>query len=243
MGNDTSKATGTDWDINQANRDLDNQADDIPSIPFGKQKEIMAKLVETVKKSIWLANFKRAFRGYLRKGAERNQEGTFQKILQLSKTDADYLGLPKDSFNELLNGLIRDLGPIFLDDTVDFLVERQKLVRTDPEDTKNKIIFKYQKILFTQVTQFEVIKIGREIYKKYSRGADADVSDAEIDPEMKAKMQAEKEAKAKAAAEERRRQAEQWAREAAEEQAMQEERERALKKRQEEQEAINDALI
>ena len=243
MGGDNSKATGTDFDGVDAARQMAAQADDIPTIPFLKNKEVMGKLDVMLKQSIWLANFKRAFRGYLRKKPERSQEGTFQRCMQFARGDADQLGLKKDRFGELLDKFVDELGAIFIDDSIDYLKERGKIKPGDPQSEIVSTAKKYQKILFSQVTNVEVTKAARKIYDKYSRGADPEQSDVEIDPETKAKLQAEKEARLKEAAEERKRQAEKWQRDAEEEARLQEEREREIKERQEQQAAIEDALI
>ena len=243
MGNDTSRATGTDFDQNQKNRAQDAAADDLPSIPYLKQKRLNDLINATIKQSIWFANFKRAYRGYLRMTPERNQVGTMMRIQTSSVKDADQLGLPKDSFEELLATLLTQVLPELNDDTRDFLRERNKISAGDSEE---KIVAQVATSLLSLLRQIVTVFVevqGKKIYDKYSRGADAEISDIEIDPETKARLQREKEERLRQAAEERARQAEEWKRQAAEEDALQQERERIIRERQAEMKRMKEQQL
>lgn len=241
MGNDTSRAIGTDFGQNQKNKDLDNAADDLPAIPYMKQKAILAEINKTCRASIYMANFKRAIRGYLRKRPEKAQTGTLYRIHNASMCDADHLGLPKDHYEEYLAGLVGGIGADLRGDVLEFLLERGKLKSSDPEEIKARKIDHNIMIMFRQVTDSILQGVSKEIYEKYSGGRDFEASDVEVDPEKAKKLAEEKAERIRKAAEERKKQAEEFQRQAAEEEKAQAERERVVQERLEEQKRMQDA--
>lgn len=238
MGSDSSKATGTDFDANQKNRERDNAAEDLPSIPYVKQKEITAEITKTLKASIYFANYKRAFRGYLRKRPERNQMGAMFRIMQNSRRDGSMLGLPKDSYDEVVDRCVINLAPQINDDVIDFLTERRKVRPDDSPEKKQREAERNITIIFRHLTDEILDTTAKKLYEKYSRGADFEASDTEIDDEQKRKLAAAKQERLKKEAEQRQKQAEEWAREAAAEEAQQEARMAAVQQRQAEQRQI-----
>jgi hypothetical protein len=241
MGNDTSRATGTDFSANQRTRDRDNAAEDLPSIPYLKQKKVTEELALALRESIYYNNYKRAFRGYLRKKPEVNQMGTLYRIHNNALRDADLLGLPRDRYQEVVDRVVIKMAPDLNEDIIDFLMERKKLTEKDPPERKQRMAEDNLTQIFLYMGDDIVEQTGKKIYDKYSRGADYEVSDTEVDREKLAKMQAAKEERLKKAAEERQRQAEHFAREAAEEEAAQQRRQELVAQRQAEQKAIQKA--
>jgi hypothetical protein len=239
MGNDTSKATGTDFGRNQKTRMADTSAEDLPSIPYLKQKKVTAEISVQLKGSVFMANFKRAYRGYLRKSPERNQMGTMFRIHQNSLADGDALGMPKDSYEAVIDRCVVELAAELTEDVLEFLTEKKKVKHTDtPEQQQRKAeesIFQ----IFKHMTDQMVQAVGKKLYEKYSRGADFQVSDVEADPEKKAKMDAAKAEKLKKAAADRHAEAARWLEQAKEEEANQTAREEDIARRQEAQKAIN----
>ena len=112
MGGDSSKHTGGDFNQAQKDRAVNQQTEDLPLIPFDKKQSITDELTRLLKNSIWLANFKRAYRGYLRRKPERTQQGTMLKIHHSSLADADALGYGRrKSMVEVIDVLLS--GQIF----------------------------------------------------------------------------------------------------------------------------------
>ena len=241
MGGDTSKAVGTDFDANQQRRDIDNASDDLPTIPYAKQKSVTAEITKNVKGSIFLCNYKRAFRGYLRRKPERNQQGTLFRVQAQSMKDADFLGLPKDTFKELVDTCVMKLAPDLNADIAEFLLEKGKLKPSDTADRKTRLAEDNLTMIFTIMAREIIDGTGKKIYEKYSRGADFEASDVELSDEEKKKMADEKAARLKKAADDRKRQAEQWQKEAAEEEAAQERRRMEVEGRQAEARKIAEA--
>ena len=241
MGGDTSKAVGTDFEANQQRRQYDNASDDLPPIPFAKQKVVNGEVSKAVKESIFMCNFKRAFRGYLRKKPERNQLGVQFRVHQHSMRDADFLGLPKDSFKELIDQCVMKLAPDLNGEIIEFLVEKGKLKPSDPPEKKTRLAEDNLTTIFHIMANEIMTATGKKIYEKYSRGADFEASDVELSEEEKKKMADEKAARLKKAAEDRKRQAEQWQKEAAEEEAAQERRRAEVEQRQAEARRIAEA--
>lgn len=188
--------------------------EDLPPIPFAKLKIISPQLEKIVKTSIWVANFKRAFRGYLRAKPEKAQNVICMKIHAESKRDADLLGLVKDTYNSLLQTLVDTLGPLWIDDAVDFLRSNNKIPASAPNADAYRIANTQIRHVFRDSCDAMVRGIGEKIYHRYSRGLDAELSDIELDPEEKARLEAEKEARLKQAAMERQKQAESFQAEA-----------------------------
>ena len=241
MGNDTSKATGTDFNSNQRTRSRDNAAEDLPSIPFLKQKVINEELAVTLKTSVYFHNYKRAVRGYLRKKPETNQMGALFRIHNRALDDANKLGLPRDSYDNLIDRVVIKMSADLNEDVIEFLIERKKLSASDKPEKKQRASEEVLGIIFGHMGDEFIEQTGRKMYDKYSRGADFEASDAEVDKEKLAKLQAQKEERLKKAAEERQRQADQWKEEAAAEEEAQRLRQEAVAIRQAEQKAISAA--
>jgi hypothetical protein len=243
MGNDTSKATGTDFQSNQATRDVDNAAEDLPTIPYLKQKKVNEELILILRESNFLANYKRAFRGYLRKKPETNQTGTLYRIHTNSLRDGELLGLAKDTYAEVIDKCVIKMSPDLSGEVIEFLLERKKLKPSDDDGKKLALADKNLAIIFRTMTDGFIEGIGKKLYEKYSRGADFEGSDAEVDREKLAKLQAQKEERLKKAAEERQRQAEQWMQEAAAEEEAQAKRMALVAAREAEQKKITEASM
>lgn len=243
MGNDTSRAIGTDFQQNVKTRDMDVAAEDLPSIPFSKAKAIQEELETVLKSSIFFHNYKRAFRGYLRLRPERNQTGALFRIQTNCFRDADLLGLPKDIYYEVVDVLIIRFAPQLYDDFIAFLIDRKKLSPSDDDAVKRREAERCLGIVLKHLCDTFVQQQAKKLYEKYSRGEDFEMSDVEIDPETKAKQQALRQEKLRKAAEERQRQALEFQKQAAEEEALQTAREAEIARRVEQQKAIKDATL
>lgn len=243
MGNDTSRPTGTDFESNEKTREQDTAAEDLPTIPIGKQKAINADLEEQLKKCIFYQNFKRAFRGYLRKKPERNQTGTLFRLQTHSFRDGDLLGLPKDSYYGFIDNMVIKFIPELEEDFLEFLIGRKKLFPQDPPLKKKQECERYLGIVMKHMTDIWIQGQAKKMYEKYSRGDDFEISDVEIDPETRAKMEAARQEKLRKAAEERQKQAAEWKKQAEEEERLQELRQAEVAKRVAEAKAIRDASL
>jgi hypothetical protein len=238
MGNDTSRATGTDFDATQRSRDRDNSAEQLPVISYLKQKEVSQELNAAIKESIYFNNYKRAFRGYLRRKPETNQMGALFRIHKNSLRDADQLGLPKDTLGEVVDRVVIKMAPGLNDDIVEELVKFGKLKSTDEAARKQRMAEDSLTRIFGYLADEMIETTGKKLYEKYSRGADFEVSDAEMDQEKLAKLQKQKSERLKQAADERQRQAEQFLKDAENEEENQRKRQEAIAQRQAEQKAI-----
>lgn len=243
MGNDSSSPTGTDFKTTQASRKYDNAADDLPALPYLKQKAIVEDVTATLKSSIYMANFKRAFRGFLRKRPERAQMGVFMRIKAQSTRDADLLGLPKDTLDSLLDLLVIRHAPKITSEIIEELKERNKIKSSDPPVKQVEKAESVIGTIFSQVVSGIVEATAKKIYDKYSRGDDPEESDVEVDAGAKAKAEKERLERAKAESAKRQKEAEEWARQAEEEARKQEEKERDQKMRQEELKAVRDSNV
>lgn len=247
MGNDTSKAQGTDFKRNQdakAQRRKkrratdDGEENDIPIIPFIKHKKIAEETQRIVNNSIWLANFKRAFRGYLRRKPERSQLGTQMRIQAQSTECADQLGLEKDSMQALVEQLIDEVGLLWYEDALEFLKERGIVGDSDDINQERSKVNDSMGQVFKQMVHDNVLSTGKKLYDKYSRGADPEISDVELDEEKKRKLAAQRAEAIRKAAEEREREAEEWKKEAEMEAQIHEARQRDVERLRKEQQKI-----
>ena len=241
MGNDTSRAVGTDFEANRRNRDRDNSSDSLPTIPFLKQKQVTEELTSTIKGSIFFANYKRAYRGYLRRGPERNQMGSQLRIHFNSLRDADLLGLERDRYREMIDTVVIKMAPDLTGDILDFLVEKGKVKQTDPEEKKQRAAEDSLTTIMQYMGDEIIEKTGKKLYETYSRGADFEASDDGVDPEKMKRLQEQKAERLRKAAEERQRAADQFMKEAAEEEEAQQKRLEAIRQREAEQKAIQQA--
>jgi hypothetical protein len=220
MGNDTSKAQGTDFNKNQQLKKKKRRATDdgdeadIPIIPYIKHKKIAEATQRLVNESIWLANFKRAFRGYLRRKPERSQTGTQLRIQEQSMACADELGLEKDTNAALVDQLVDEVGLLWYEDALEFLKERGIVLDNDDINTERKKVNDSMATVFKQMVHDYVVTIGKKIYEKYSRGADPEISDVELDEEKRRKIAEQRAEAIRKAAEEREREAQEWKKEA-----------------------------
>ena len=241
MGNDTSRAVGTDFEANRNNRDRDNSADNLPTIPYMKQKQVNEEMTKAIKTSIFFANYKRAFRGYLRRGPERSQMGTQLRLHFNSLRDADQLGLEKDRYKELMDTVVIKMGPELTPEIIDFLVEKGKLKPTDGDEVKQRKAEDSLATIFGYMGDEMIEKTGKKLYDTYSRGADFEASDTEVDAEKMKRMEAQKAERLRKAAEERQKAADAFMKEAAEEEEAQQRRQQAIAEREAEQKAIQQA--
>jgi hypothetical protein len=241
MGNDTSRAVGTDFELNRRNRDRDNSADSLPTIPFMKQKRVNEEMTATIKASIFFQNYKRAFRGYLRRNPERNQLGSQMRLHFNSLRDADLLGLDKDRYKELIDAVVIKMAPDLSGDIIDYLVEKGKLKPNADDLEKTRAAEDSLTTIFGYLGDEIIEKTGKKLYETYSRGADFEASDQEVDPEKMAKLQAAKAERLRKAAEERQKAADQFMKDAAEEEEAQQRRLEAIAQREAEQKAIQQA--
>lgn len=244
MGNDTSKAHGTDFDELQRNRERYNSFEDLPVIPFSKQKLITEELHRMIKESIWLTNFKRAYRGFLRRKPERGQDGTQLRIRDQSLRCADELGLPKDSMETLLELLVDVVGVIWYEDAEEYVRERG--VVSDEDDPKTVIarVNGGIRLVFETMSEDYVNGIAKSMYDKYSRGADFEMSDFEIDDETRRRVREQQQEALKKAAAEREKRAAEWRADADLEDLLLEVRNRNVEKVREDQKAMHaDSLL
>jgi hypothetical protein len=244
MGNDTSKsnAQGTDFKKNQAvkkkRRATDDGDESIPIIPHIKHKKISEETQRIVNESIWLANFKRAFRGYLRKKPERSQTGTHLRIQEMSLGCADELGLAKDSRAALIDQLVDEVGLLWYEDALEFLQERGVVGEKDDVNKERAKVNESMGEVFSQMVHDYVLSIGKKLYEKYSRGADPEISDVELDEEKRKKLAEQRAEAIRRAAEQREREAEEWKKEAEMEAQIHEARQRDVAKLRDEQKKI-----
>jgi hypothetical protein len=244
MGSDSSKHTGGDFDKAKRDREANEFADNLPLIPFDRKQTITDEITKVLKGSIWLANFKRAFRGYLRRNPERTQQGTMLRIHHSSLENADELGLEgKDSYATLIKIMTFRAGGLWFADAKEFLQDKGKITKQMTDDEAQTVTNKAISIVFRQMADSLVQAAGKKLYDKYSRGADFEVSDTELDGEARRRQQEEKEAKLKAQTAERMREAQEWQAAAEAEQRAQEAREAEVKRRTEEQAAIRNQLL
>ena len=236
MGGDSSKHTGGDFNQAQKDRAVNQQTEDLPLIPFDKKQSITDELTRLLKNSIWLANFKRAYRGYLRRKPERTQQGTMLKIHHSSLADADALGYGhKDTYATLLKNMTARLGSLWSDDAKEFLTDRGKLNKNMSEDEVQQVTDRAIMAVFKHMADTMVQNAGKKLYEKYSRGADFEASDVEVDADTKRKLLEEREEKLRLAAAERERQAAEWQAAAEIERKQQEAREAEVERRRQEQ--------
>jgi hypothetical protein len=210
MGAKQTKHHGTDFKENQRKRRQDGSCDDIPVIPFIKQKKINEGLCVIIRDSIWFANYKRAFRGYLRANPQRAQEGVFLRIHRTSLADADLLGLAKDSHEALIDHLVGEIGGLWSADCRDSLKERGKIHAKMNEVEIDRKINGAIADVFLQMAETFVMGIGKKIYEKYNRGADFEMSDTDMDPETKRRLDEQRQERIRKEAEEREREAAEW---------------------------------
>mmetsp|Transcript_52286 Transcript_52286/g.60027 ORF Transcript_52286/g.60027 Transcript_52286/m.60027 type:complete len:254 (-) Transcript_52286:9-770(-) len=235
------RATGTDFKAIERERrrkhGTDDGADDdtdIPPIPYMKQKKIADDLERCVRHSIWMTNYKRAFRGYLRRNPERAQIGTELRLHDNSMLCADELGLyPENSFSRLVDTLVDEVGLIWYDDALEFMREKGLV---DPErdgvdrerDRVNDAIAE----VFRQMANDYVTVTGKKLYAKYSKGVDFELSDTDAEDERKKRENQEKQDAIRREAEQRERQALAWKREAELEASIHERRQQEVRKSQ-----------
>lgn len=243
MGNDTSKAIGTDFKENRRQKRRatdDGTDDDIPIIPYVKHKKITEDVQRVMSSSIWMCNFKRAFRGYLRRKPERSQIGTQMRIQEQALQCADELGLPKDSFEALIDTMVDEVGLVWYEDALDFLKEKGKIRDGCDISKERNCVNDAIATVFRQMAYDYAVTIGKKIYEKYSRGADFEASDIEMDEEKRKKIAQERAEAIRRAAEERERQALEWKKEAEMEAMIHEARQRDLEKMREHQKKVNE---
>lgn len=220
MGNNGGKpkAQGTDFKQNQEakkkRRATDDGNESIPIIPHIKHKKITEETQRLINGSIWLANFKRAFRGYLRKKPERSQIGTQLRIQEQSLGCADELGLAKDSRVALIDQLVDEVGLLWYEDALEFLQDRGVVAAGEEINKERAAVNESMAEVFAQMLHDHVLSVGKKLYDKYSRGADAEVSDVELDDEKRKKLAEQRAEAIRKAAEQREREAEAWKKEA-----------------------------
>lgn len=233
------QAKGTDFKTIERERrrkhGTDDGADDdtdIPPIPYMKQKKIADELERSVRHSLWMCNYKRAFRGYLRRNPERAQIGTELRLHDNSMVCADELGLyPEHSFGRLIETLVDEVGVIWYDDALEFMREKRLV---DPErdglqkerERVNDAIAE----VFRQMANDYITVTGKKLYEKYSKGADFEISDTDAEDERRKREAQQKQEAIRREAEERERQAQQWKREAELEMIVHEKRQQDVEK-------------
>lgn len=242
MGNSSAKPTGTTF---KPRKNDDGTTDDIPVLPYVKQKMIAEQMAVLINDSIWISNFKRAYRGYLRRKPERGQEGTFLRIREQSTKAADQLGASDaDSLAKLHEKILTTLGPIWYDDAKDYLLERNMLKLDASEEEEKKKVSQSMTEVMVPMAETHILTIAKKIYEKYTRGADFELSDVELDDKRKAKLDNERAEKIRKQAEERERQAREWAESAAMENQLHEQRLEMMQQLREQQKKIaEDGLI
>lgn len=231
MGGSNSKFEGVSWRDTEAGRKgIKNDPKELPTIPYLKLKDIKEEMEHMVRTSIWVANYKRAFRGYIRKDKpEKGQDAEQYRLHVKSKRDADRLGTKNDTYAELIEATVRRFGPIWLEDAMDDLKEKKKIKPgTSAEDeifiTECAIADVHGKMIDPILAV-----IAKRLYHKYSSGLNPDESDVELDFKTKQKIEKEKQMRLKKASEERALEASRWQEEAAKLKEEEERRLQALK--------------
>lgn len=229
MGNNNSKFDGVSWRDTEAARKgvAKTDASALPTIPYLKLKDIKEEMDHMVRTSVWVANYKRAFRGYIRKTApERGQDAEQYRLHVKSKRDSDRLGTKADTYAELIEKTVRRFGPRWIEEAMDDLKEKKKI---KPNASAEDATFATECAIadvHSKMIDGTVASIAKRLYHKYSTGNNPEDSDVELDWNAKQRMEKEKQQRLKKAAEERAREASKWQEDA---QRLQGEEERRLK--------------
>ena len=187
---------------------------DLPTIPFLKYKEINEDMAYFARTSIWMHNYKRAFRGFLRKDPRRNDAGTLYTIHCKSVAAADLLGQPKDSYSALIDATVDRWAPLWVYDAKEHLKEKKLITVIMKETTAQFFAECTVADVHRQMVDQVVNAVGKKMYDRFNAGIDIDVSDDELSPAEREKAIQAKEAARLEAAAKRREEASKWQSEA-----------------------------
>jgi hypothetical protein len=194
MGAYTGDFASTKKDRDRYNADTAN----ITLVPISKFRPIRDAVIKAVRKSYYIANYKRAFRGKLREGREqRGQTGVQLRVHAYACFDGNNLCLPSDSINALKDMLVNHFTPTIYEDVKSSLLDNQKLAPSlPPEEVDRKVKAAVYKQI-EEVVDAEVVNEGKKIYDKYSTDQDFEASDPEVDEAALARQNEEREKRLK----------------------------------------------
>lgn len=205
-GNQSSQPVGTDFKQTTKQRQK-YQNIELPDIPFNKLKEIQAEVDMTVKSSKYLAEYKREFRDALKRKEKKGHDPKINRLFDKSLHPADDAAGKEEDRKALIKLLTDNITPVVKDDIIDGFKE-------DGREGSDKALGKEaDKVIFKLIHErvHDIIRDSAEaIYKKYLKGEDIDVSDAEDDEETLARKEEERAERAREAAKQREYEQEVW---------------------------------
>eukprot|EP01064_Diplonema_japonicum_P023206 TRINITY_DN33651_c0_g1_i1.p1 TRINITY_DN33651_c0_g1~~TRINITY_DN33651_c0_g1_i1.p1 ORF type:complete len:237 (+),score=115.75 TRINITY_DN33651_c0_g1_i1:47-757(+) len=205
-GNQSSQPVGTDFNQTKKQRQK-YQNIELPDIPFNKLKEIQAEVDMTVKSSTYLGEYKREFRGALKRKEKKGHDPKIMRLYDKSLHPADDAAGKDEDRKALIKLLTENITPVVKDDIIDGFKEDGR--EGDDKSFSKEADRVIYKLIHERV--HDIIKDSADvIYKKYLKNEDIDVSDAEDDEEALAAKEEERAGRKREAAKQREYEQEAW---------------------------------
>eukprot|EP00756_Hemistasia_phaeocysticola_P063326 Hpha_TRINITY_DN6799_c0_g2::TRINITY_DN6799_c0_g2_i1::g.110861::m.110861 len=208
---DRGKATGQDFGTTAKDRDKYKEIeDDLPELPFNKEKEVCAEIDLQVKDAKYLPIYKKEFRAALARKKAKGEPPRLFRLYDKCLHPADETAGPNENRKGVRERIVASILPTVMEDLMEGFKEDGLGISEDEMEKKGK----NQMRRLVQERMHDILHYWAEkTFKKDQRGEDANVSDDEQEAERsnaerekqraerKKQIAAEREAEAKEFAE------------------------------------------